>query len=259
MVLTHRPRRVNRLEVAREHLRVVHSSLNTWCIAWYPARISRSGVNPRSGVWVAEFIDTPNSKFGCVQSVMRTVATIGACVLCVGCIATHEPPVLRCSEAPQSPLPISIRVIPEPSRWPDLDRGLCERAVGDLRATQVFMAISDGGDLVGPVDLSARVSWHTLRQADDWCTAIEASGCRLSPRGSSLLAVANQAMRSTLSGVRMGTASRFGWTAKLARCSAGSRCSSDLSVDAGRECRCAPRLLAQACYTRNSIAASSFV
>lgn len=88
------------------------------------------------------------SKVGCVQEAMKTVATIGACMLFFGCLATHEPRVPYATEAPQSPLPISVRVIPERSRWPDLDRDLCERVVGDLRATQVFREISDCGDSV---------------------------------------------------------------------------------------------------------------
>jgi hypothetical protein len=102
---------------------------------------------------------------------MRAVAAFGAVsLLCAGCIATHEPAVLRGSDAAYPPLPISLRVIPEPSGHPPLDRKLCERAVGDLRATQVFSAVTDCGDSVDRVDLTARVSWHTLRRADDWCT-----------------------------------------------------------------------------------------
>jgi hypothetical protein len=45
------------------------------------------------------------------------------------------------------------------------------------------MAISDCGDLVGPVDLTARVSWHTLRQADDWCTGDGSIGLSLLTAG----------------------------------------------------------------------------
>jgi hypothetical protein len=104
-------------------------------------------------------------------------------MLFAGCIATNEPVVLRSAEGPASPLSISLRVIPEPSRFPDLDRGLCERAVGDLRATHVFRAVSDCGDMVDPVDLTARVSWHTLREADDWCTGDRSIGLSLVTAG----------------------------------------------------------------------------
>lgn len=114
---------------------------------------------------------------------MRIVTTIAACVLCAGCIATHEPVVLQSSEPQQHlRLPISLAVVAEPSEFPDLDRELCERAVVDLRATQVFENVRDCDNRrLG--DVTARASWHTLRRADDWCTGDRSIGLSLLTAG----------------------------------------------------------------------------
>ncbi len=113
---------------------------------------------------------------------MRIAAIVGACVMCAACLATHEPPVVH-SQAPVPPLPVSVRVIPEASRYPELDRELCDRVVSDLRAANVFTTVKNCANGGGPVDLTAYASWHTLRQWNDWCSGGQSIGLSLLTAG----------------------------------------------------------------------------